>query len=378
MWKRVPVNGKRFGESLQLGSSISFLCEEGFVKTHGSQTISCILKDGNVVWDNAVPRCEAPCGGDLKAPSGIILSPGWPELYKEALNCEWVIEAPPGYPIKIIFDKFRTEVNYDVLEVRDGRFPSSPLIGSYQGTQSPHDHLLVTENGSFSQALWRLTGSTLPPPLSAGLFGNYTAQIRFLSDFSVSYEGFNITFSAIDMSSALSNATSLASLPGSLLPLFFLAECGSSVTGMQGVLLSPNYPGYYGNNHECIYSIQTQPGKGLQLRARDFRLEDDDVLKVSGRSHIFHNFICSLVCISEFAHLMLPPTHSLFSFLLSLLEVFDGSSNKARLLGVFTGNELLDVTLNSTSSSMWLEFVSDSENTSKGFELHFTSEEQTA
>lgn len=54
----MPVNGKRFGESLQLGSSISFLCEEGFVKTHGSQTISCILKDGNVVWDNAVPRCE--------------------------------------------------------------------------------------------------------------------------------------------------------------------------------------------------------------------------------------------------------------------------------------------------------------------------------
>ena len=61
--------------------------------------------------------------------------------------------------------------------------------------ESPHDHLLVTENSSFSQPLWRLTGSTLPPTLSAGLFGNYTAQIRFLSDFSVSYEGFNITFS---------------------------------------------------------------------------------------------------------------------------------------------------------------------------------------
>ena len=51
------------------------------------------------------PLLLAPCGGDLKAPSGIILSPGWPELYKEALNCEWIIEAPPGYPIKIIFDK---------------------------------------------------------------------------------------------------------------------------------------------------------------------------------------------------------------------------------------------------------------------------------
>lgn len=61
---------------------------------------------------------------------------------------------------------------------------------------------------------------------------------------------------------------------------FSLAECGSSVTGMQGVLLSPNYPGYYSNNHECIYSIQTQPGKGIQLRARDFRLEEDDLLRV--------------------------------------------------------------------------------------------------
>uniref|UniRef100_A0A9J8BSB7 CUB and Sushi multiple domains 2 n=1 Tax=Cyprinus carpio carpio TaxID=630221 RepID=A0A9J8BSB7_CYPCA len=510
----VPVNGKRFGESLQLGSSISFLCEEGFMKTHGSQTISCILKDGNVVWDNAVPRCEAPCGGNLKASSGIILSPGWPELYKEALNCEWIIEAPPGYPIKIMFDKFRTEVNYDVLEVRDGRYPSSPLIGSYQGTQvpqfiistssflyllfttdkshsdigfriryetlqlqsdhcvdpgipvngqrhgndfyvgalvtfsceagytlsdheplecepnfqwsrslpscdalcggfiqgnsgtilspgfpdfyphnlnctwmietshgkgvqfifhtfhleSPHDHLLVTENGSFSQPLWRLTGSTLPPPLSAGLFGNYTAQIRFLSDFSVSYEGFNITFSEYDLEPCedpgvppfstrkglqfgVGDALIFSCFPGyrlegparvvclggrrrvwsSPLPRC-VAECGSSVTGKQGVLLSPNYPGYYGNNHECIYSIQTQPGKGIQLRARDFRLEEDDMIKV-----------------------------------------YDGSSNSARLLGTFTGTEMMDVTLNSTSSTMWLKFISNSDNTSKGFELHFSS-----
>uniref|UniRef100_A0A8C9W057 CUB and Sushi multiple domains 2 n=1 Tax=Scleropages formosus TaxID=113540 RepID=A0A8C9W057_SCLFO len=509
----VPVNGKRFGDSLQLGSSMSFTCEEGFVKTHGSQTISCILKDGNVVWDNAVPRCEAPCGGELKALSGIILSPGWPELYKEALNCEWIIEAPPGYPIKIIFDKFRTEVNYDVLEIRDGRFPSSPLIGSYQGTQvpqflistsnflyllfttdkshsdigfriryestarrhhcvdpgipvngqrhghdfyvgalvtfscdagytlsdseplecepnfqwsrglpscdalcggyiqgnsgtilspgfpdfyphnlnctwtietshgkgvqftfhtfhleSPHDHLLVTENGSFSQPLWRLTGSTLPPPLSAGLFGNFTAQIRFLSDFSVSYEGFNITFSEYDLEPCedpgvppfstrkglqfgVGDSLIFSCFPGyrlegpsrvtclggrrrvwsSPLPRC-VAECGSSVTGTQGVLLSPNYPAYYGNNHECIYSIQTQPGKGIQLRARDFRLQDDDLLKV-----------------------------------------YDGNSNTARLLGTFTGTELQEVTLNSTSSSMWLEFISNAENTSKGFELHYTS-----
>lgn len=89
-------------------------------------------------------------------------------------------------------------------------------------------------------------------------------------------------------------------------PLSFpLAECGSSVTGMQGVLLSPNYPGYYGNNHECIYSIQTQPGKGIQLRARDFRLAEDDLLKVRGG---WQQRVCSLAC--PRAQISIPPTHS--------------------------------------------------------------------
>lgn len=91
-----------------------------------------------------------------------------------------------------------------------------------------------------------------------------------------------------------------------------LAECGSSVTGMQGVLLSPNYPGYYGNNHECIYSIQTQPGKGIQLRARDFRLEEDDMLRVrrrggGGGGGVFSPCVC-LVNMSPGGLISIPPT----------------------------------------------------------------------
>lgn len=62
--------------------------------------------------------------------------------------------------------------------------------------------------------------------------------------------------------------------------ILFPAECGNSVTGTQGTLLSPNFPANYNNNHECIYSIQTQPGKGIQLKARAFELSEGDVLKV--------------------------------------------------------------------------------------------------
>ncbi|ELW48605.1 CUB and sushi domain-containing protein 3, partial [Tupaia chinensis] len=510
----VPVNGKRFGDSLQLGSSISFLCDEGFLGTQGSETITCILKEGSVVWNSAVLRCEAPCGGHLTAPSGTILSPGWPGFYKDALSCAWVIEAQPGYPIKITFDRFKTEVNYDTLEVRDGRAHSAPLIGAYHGTQVPqflistsnylyllfstdkshsdigfqlryetitlqsdhcldpgipvngqrhgndfyvgalvtfscdsgytlsdgeplecepnfqwsralpscealcggfiqgssgtilspgfpdfypnnlnctwiietshgkgvfftfhtfhlesgHAYLLIPENGRFAQPLRRLTGSRLPAPISAGLYGNFTAQVRFISDFSMSYEGFNITFSEYDLEPCeepevpaysirkglqfgvgdtltfscfpgyrLEGAARVTCLGGrrrlwsSPLPRC-VAECGNSVTGTQGTLLSPNFPVNYNNNHECIYSIQTQPGKGIQLKALVFELSEGDVLKV-----------------------------------------YDGNNNSARLLGVFSRSEMVGLTLNSTSSSLWLDFITDAENTSKGFELQFSS-----
>lgn len=79
----VPVNGKRFGDSLQLGSSISFLCDEGFLGTQGSETITCVLKEGSVVWNSAVLRCE---GRRLRAGPG--LAPRGPDHGP----------AFPGYP----------------------------------------------------------------------------------------------------------------------------------------------------------------------------------------------------------------------------------------------------------------------------------------
>lgn len=63
--------------------------------------------------------------------------------------------------------------------------------------------------------------------------------------------------------------------------LLFSAECGSTVSQNTGVLLSPNYPLNYENNHECIYNIQVQRGKGINITASSFRLAQGDILKVS-------------------------------------------------------------------------------------------------
>ncbi|XP_041910862.1 CUB and sushi domain-containing protein 1 [Arvicola amphibius] len=510
----IPVNGRRFGDRFLLGSSVSFHCDDGFVKTQGSESITCILQDGNVVWSSTVPRCEAPCGGHLTASSGVILPPGWPGYYKDSLNCEWIIEAKLGHSIKITFDRFQTEVNYDTLEVRDGPASSSPLIGEYHGTQAPqflistgnfmyllfttdssranvgflihyesvtlesdscldpgipvnghrhgsnfgirstvtfscdpgytisddepliceknhqwnhalpscdamcggyihgksgtvlspgfpdfypnslnctwtievshgkgvqmnfhtfhlessHDYLLITEDGSFSEPVARLTGSVLPHTIKAGLFGNFTAQLRFISDFSISYEGFNITFAEYDLEPCddpgvpafsrrigfqfgvgdtlaftcfqgyrLEGATKLTCLGGGRrvwsapLPRC-VAECGASVKGNEGTLLSPNFPSNYDNNHECIYKIETEAGKGIHLRARTFQLFEGDTLKV-----------------------------------------YDGKDSSSRSLGIFTKSDLLGLVLNSTSNHLRLEFNTNGSDTAQGFQLTYTS-----
>lgn len=72
-------------------------------------------------------------------------------------------------------------------------------------------------------------------------------------------------------------------------PLYSLAvaECGASSLGPEGILLSPNFPSNYDNNHECIYRITTERGKGIRLKAESFTLQDGDYLKVCGHTHTY-------------------------------------------------------------------------------------------
>uniref|UniRef100_A0A669CUG9 CUB and Sushi multiple domains 3 n=1 Tax=Oreochromis niloticus TaxID=8128 RepID=A0A669CUG9_ORENI len=510
----IPLNARRFGDSFQLGSSISVVCEDGFIKTQGADTITCHLEEGKVMWSGLIPKCEAPCGGHYSGPSGVILSPGWPGYYKDSLSCEWVIEAELGRSIKISFDRFQTELSYDFLEVHDGPNLLSPLIGSFNGTQVPqflfsssnflyllfttdnsrsnsgfkifyevvtldtyscmdpgipvngfrlshdlsigstvtfqcdpgyrlsheeplvceknhfwshplptcdascggdirgpggiilspgypelypnslnctwtvevshgkgvqftfhsfhledhHDYLLITENGSFAQPLARLTGSERPAPINAGLYGNFKAQLRFISDFSISLQGFNISFSEYDLEPCedpgtprygwhtgskfgigdslsfycntgyrLQGAREIVCLGGGRrmwsapLPRC-VAECGSTVSNNEGVLLSPNYPMNYDNSHECVYSIQVQTGKGINITASTFELAQGDVLKL-----------------------------------------YDGKDGAAPLLGTYTSTLMQGLSLTSTSNYLWLEFYSDHEKTAAGFRLIYHS-----
>uniref|UniRef100_A0A8C8RBL8 Uncharacterized protein n=1 Tax=Pelusios castaneus TaxID=367368 RepID=A0A8C8RBL8_9SAUR len=70
--------------------------------------------------------------------------------YGSSLHCVWLIILVQNYSMeKCLFShvpgRFKTEVNYDTLEVRDGKSYSSPLIGVYDGTQVPQ-FLISTSN----------------------------------------------------------------------------------------------------------------------------------------------------------------------------------------------------------------------------------------
>ncbi|MEQ2200593.1 CUB and sushi domain-containing protein 3, partial [Xenoophorus captivus] len=88
----------------------------------------------------------------------------------------------------------------------------------------------------------------------------------------------------------------------------------------------------YDNAHECVYSIQVQTGKGINITANTFQLAQGDILKL-----------------------------------------YDGKDGTAPLLGTYTGTMMQGQSLTSTSNYLWLEFNSDHESTAAGFRLIYHS-----
>ena len=52
----IPVNGKRFGESFLVWKSISFACEDGFIRNEGPEVLTCVSLEDNVAWDGPRPK----------------------------------------------------------------------------------------------------------------------------------------------------------------------------------------------------------------------------------------------------------------------------------------------------------------------------------
>uniref|UniRef100_A0ABM0MSC4 Metalloendopeptidase n=1 Tax=Saccoglossus kowalevskii TaxID=10224 RepID=A0ABM0MSC4_SACKO len=167
----------------------------------------------------------AACGRTLLETSGNFSSPGFPEDAPKGITCEWRISVTPGEIIVLNFTIFdilqSSDCWYDYVEIRNGHWNKSPLIGRYCGKDIP-----ATIRSADSR-LW----------------------IQFKSSERYANKGFVAQYEAI---------------------------CGGEITKDSGQLQSPNFPDYYRPNKECIWKITMPEGSNVGISFQSFEIERHD------------------------------------------------------------------------------------------------------
>ncbi|XP_076437271.1 cubilin-like isoform X2 [Babylonia areolata] len=198
-----------------------------FVSTDNSMSVR-FRTDGSVTYQGfhasyTAANATTACGRPLYANTGVITSPGYPGDYPNNRNCTWTIQVNTGRQIRLNITAFRLEsCPHDYLEIRNGGFSSSPLVGRFCGTSVATPVIL-----SHSNSLW----------------------LRFVSDGSRTYSGFRVFYDG--------TATG----------------CGGDLTTPTGSFISPNYPNPYTHNAMCIWTIQGSAGSAISLVFNDMNLE---------------------------------------------------------------------------------------------------------
>ncbi|KAG9276492.1 cubilin [Astyanax mexicanus] len=175
----------------------------------------------NYVSLNATTDCSA----EYRTPTGVLTSPNYPSNYPSTRECVYKIIVEINMQIMLNFTDFELEGGsncpFDYVEIRDGGFETSPLIGRYCSNQPPP--IVI----SHSNMLW----------------------ILFKSDFTATARGFSAHWDGTQ------------------------TGCGGTLTTSVGSFTSPNYPLPYHPNAECYWHIKVNAGSSIQLNFEDFHLE---------------------------------------------------------------------------------------------------------
>ncbi|KAG3293741.1 neuropilin and tolloid like 1, transcript variant X1 [Ictidomys tridecemlineatus] len=116
--------------------------------------LSGATKKGTEKQTTSETQKSVQCGTWTKhAEGGVFTSPNYPSKYPPDRECIYIIEAAPRQCIELYFDEKYSiepswECKFDHIEVRDGPFGFSPIIGRFCGQQNPP---VIKSSGRF---LW--------------------------------------------------------------------------------------------------------------------------------------------------------------------------------------------------------------------------------
>lgn len=350
------------------------------------------------------------CSGttNLTAPSGTISDGSGTSNYNNNANCKWVIAPAGATQIQLTFTAFDTEANYDTVFVYDGPNETFPVLATW----------------------W---GNTLPPVINTSA-GSGAMCVRFKSDVSQTAGGWSANYQAYGFAPSCGGGTILSNPTGSFNDgsgsgnygnnqecyWFISPPCASSVTlSFSQFNTELNYDGiivYNGWDNTAtqlaVYSGTTIPssitsntGKMLVVFVSDYSasfqgftanytstgsafcsgtttLNSSDfgtITDGSGGNNYCNNQDCKwLIQPPQATSVTLNFTAfdieaaSTDGTIYDAVEIYDGTTTSAPLLGRFTGNNL-PPSITSTGSSMLVRLISDLDVNKQGFSAYYTS-----
>ena len=113
----------------------------------------------------------------LKADSGTLASYNFPLPYDDPIQCVWVILVSHDRHVKLSFDFFNVSASSsscddDFVEVRDGPFDTSDLVGKYCGAEKPPE---ITSSDWDLRVEFKSSGKTRHP----GFKATYETKSKF-------------------------------------------------------------------------------------------------------------------------------------------------------------------------------------------------------
>ncbi|XP_035481155.2 seizure 6-like protein isoform X1 [Scophthalmus maximus] len=286
-----------FGEvsvlDLLPGGTARFHCHMGY-HLQGAALLTC-LNASLPVWSGKEPSCRALCGGTVKnATVGRVLSPSphhGPNATQDC-SCSWSLEAPRGQRLHLHLERLALGPT-DRLVLWSGLDAGSVvLFDSGRGGQIPFEGV-ISEGPAV-----RIQFITDQPNHDTGFNIRYEAFER-----GHCYEPYlqNGNFTTSDPLYGVGAVVQFACDPGHSLeqgppviecisardpywndtePLC-KAQCGGDLTGPGGVILSPNWPEWYGEGEDCSWRIHVGEDKRVLLDVQLLNISDSDMLTIT-------------------------------------------------------------------------------------------------
>jgi Zn-dependent metalloprotease len=352
----------------------------------------------------------SPCSGttNLNASAGIIRDGSELSNYDNNSSCKWVIAPAGATQISLNFTAFDTEATYDIVTVYDGPDDTYPVLANWWGNTLPPTISTTAGVGAmcvkftsdatdtFGGWLANYTSVISTPACtgvtmlttSTGTFSdgsgsnNYTNNQQCFwyiappcaTSVTLSFTSFNteLNYDGVAIYDSLTATTPIATYSGTSLPasvtsstgiivVAFISDFSTSLQGFSanytstgssfcsgtttlntsdyGVISDGSGTSNYCNNSNCSWLIQPQNATSITLNFTEFDLEQASIDGIS---------------------------------VYDVVEVYDGASESATLIGKFTGNNIPQA-ITSSGGSMFIKFTSDISNTFEGWSAYYTS-----